>query len=459
MAKDALNWLPHVPPSNRAQMRKRAREFLFTAPPAALAAYVHSARPYLDTDSDFLDVLFKPYSPSAARLMDKLLAAGTLEPGDWLKLCTSVGLTQDDWGAFLLERDRLSSLLVGLGGEGVGKDVWAAYLGLLTPALVSPTLIEADPDSDPQAVHEWERKVHGHLRTAAERLTTSGVKLAPALPEGGVARLFAANNLLKWLEHPASAERDGSEEVQHACATYDIDRLDVVRVAYLTGRFDQLSLPAQLPHLEPIRALFRTAFPVDAHYHTARSAVTQWLKLSAACPEPMRGHFQAHFVLTCVPDAHYANLLAEHRQHPFEPLAEATIRQRIAAAARKAGPKYVAPAPTAAEAAPVVEAPFADEAAEEPAGDGELPDADSVIQTKGGRKGGRKGGEADYTPPRRRGENNTWMFLVIVLCLLTVLVVGVIVVVKSRHDAPPTEPAPEKNNPKAAPPKATGTHR
>jgi hypothetical protein len=348
---------------------------------------------------------------------------------------------------------------VGLGGDGVGKDVWAAYLGLLTPALVSPTLIEADPDIEPQAVHEWERKVHGHLRTAAERLTTSGVKLAPALPEGGVARLFAANNLLKWVEHPASAERDGSEEVQHACATHEIDRLDLVQVAYLKGRFDQLNLPAQLPHLEPIMALFRTAFPVDAHYHTARTAVAQWLKLSISCPEAMRGHFQAHFVLMCVPDAHYANLLAEQRNQPFEPLAEATLRQRIAAAARKAGPKYVPPAPTVAEAAPVAEAPFADEEPEPSVGDGELPEPDSVIQTKGGRKkGGRKARESDYTPPRRRRENNTWMLLVIVLSLLTVLVVGVIVIVKSRHDSPATEPAPEKTSPKSAPPK-TGTHR
>ena len=240
MAKDSMNWLPHIPPSNRLQMRARAREFLFTAPPPALAAYVHSARPYLDTDSDFLDVLFKPYSASAAKLMDKLLAAGTLEPGDWMKLCTFVGLTQDEWGAFLLEKNRLASLLVGLGGDGIGRDVWKGYLDLLTPAVVAPELIEVGEGDDPQVIHEWERKVHAHLRVAAERLTSAGVKLAPGcLPEGGVARLFAANNLLKWAENPELAERDGAEEVKHACETFAIDPLHLVEVVYRKGGYDQ----------------------------------------------------------------------------------------------------------------------------------------------------------------------------------------------------------------------------
>ena len=36
---------------------------------------------------------------------------------------------------------------------------------------------------------------------------------------------FAANNLLKWVENPASAERDGPDEVAHACSTYDVEDL------------------------------------------------------------------------------------------------------------------------------------------------------------------------------------------------------------------------------------------
>src|SRR5204863_9293458 len=100
--------------------------------------YVHAARPFLDTDPTLLEALFKPYSPEGAGLMDRLLTATVLQPDDWLKLCAHGGITQDEWSAFLLEQDRLANLLVGLGGEGVGKDVWAAYLELLTPALVSP---------------------------------------------------------------------------------------------------------------------------------------------------------------------------------------------------------------------------------------------------------------------------------------------------------------------------------
>jgi hypothetical protein len=432
MAKDSMNWLPHVPAPNRAQMRNRAREFLLNAPPPALAAYVHSARPYLDADSDFLDVLFKPYSASAAKLMDRLLAAGTLEPGDWMKLCTSVGLVNAEWGDFLLEKDHLASLLVGLGADGVGKDLWAGYLALLTPALISPELVEPDPDTDPQAVHDWERKVHTHLRTAAERLTTNGLKLAPALPEGGISKLFAANNLLKWVDNPASAERDGPDELQHACATYDVDRLDLVRIAYTKGGYDQLELPAQLPHLEPIVSLFRTAYPVDGQYHTARSAVTHWLRFSTVCPARTRGYFQAHFVLACVPDLHYAGLLGEQRQYPFEPLAEATIRQRIAAASKKSGPKYVPPAPAEAEAAPVEDEPFADETAAQEEGDGELPESEEVTTPKGRRRS-RGSTRADYRHPRSRSGSNTWLWLIVLLAVLTVLIVVVVIVMKTRH--------------------------
>ena len=106
------------------------------------------------------------------------------------------------------------------------------------------------------------------------KLTAAGSRLALALPPDGVKRLFAANNLLKWVDKPASAERDGPDEVKHACDTFEIDRLDLVRVAYKKGGYDKLDLPEQNDKLEPIVSLFRTAFPVDSQYHTARSAVT-----------------------------------------------------------------------------------------------------------------------------------------------------------------------------------------
>jgi hypothetical protein len=331
-----------------------------------------------------------------------------------MKLCSSVRLTQDEWGAFLLEKDRLASLLIGLGGDGVGREVWAGYLDALTPALVSPDLSGADPETA-RAVHDWERIVHRHLRIAAERLTARGVKLAPALPEGGVARLFAANNLVKWISNPATAERDGSDEIRHACDLYGVDRLDVVRVAYLTGEFDHLELPAQLPHLEPILALFRTTFPVDDQYHTARTAVTQWLQLSAVCPRQARGYFQAHYVITCVPDAHYSNLLSDRQQFSsitFEPLAEATIRQRLSSPSRRAGPKYPPPPPAAPE--------------------GEKEADESNRSRSGKKKVGFESSRSQYSSPRRRAGSNSWMWIAVALAVVIVLVVAAILLLKNR---------------------------
>ncbi len=431
-ADDALGWLAHLPPSTRAQMRARARAFLLAAPPAAVAAYVRAARPHLDADAGLLDAPFKPYSDGAARLMDTLLAAGALEPADWLSLCKSVGLTQDEWGAYLLEKDRLATLLVGLGGGGTGREVWAAYLDLLTPALVAPDLIAADPDTDPQAVHDWERTVHAHLRTAAERLTTGGVKLAPALPEGGVARLFAANALVRWADHPGTAERDGPDELAHACAAFGVDRLGLVRAAYRKGGFDRLDLPAQLSHLDPVVGLFRTAFPVDGEYRAARAAVTEWLKLSAACPPAARGYFQAHFVLACVPEGHYATLLAEQRHHAFDPLAESMIRQRLANPSRKAGPKYAPPARAAVEV--VAEARPVDDEGEDAA------DPEAGVKRTG--KSDRRGSKKAAAGPHRRAGNSSRLWLVAGVVLALALVVAAAFVVRSRR-APAPAPEPE----------------
>ena len=232
--------------------------------------------------------------------------------------------------------------------------MWGAYLKLLTHALVSPDLIS---DDDPELVHTWERKVHNHLKTAGERLTAAGHRLAtvlpargadPELPEGGVTRLFAANNLIKWVDRPGSAEADGHEEVEHACETFGVDPLALVRVAYKKGGFDRLQLPEQNDKLEPIVALFHACFPVDGQWGTVRAAVAQWLKLSQDCPAHTRAAFQACFVLTRVPNAHYAALLEDARQHRFEPRADAAIRHAMNAkhvprrVPPKSNPKFTA---------------------------------------------------------------------------------------------------------------------
>ncbi len=431
MAGESLNWLAHVPAPGRQQMHKRAREFLLGAPAPALAAYVKHARPHLETDPKFLAGLFTPYSAGAAKLMDRLLADDTLEPDDWIKLCTVVGLTQDDWGAFLLDRDRLARLLIGLGGEGAGKEVWKGYLDALTPALISPDLIEVAEGDDAQVIHAWERGVHTHLRTAAERLTAAGMKLAPALPDGGVARLFAANNLLKWVDAPALAERDGADEVTHACDAFAVDPLALVRVAYTKGGYDQLDLPHENARLEPLVALFRAAFPVDAQYHSARTAVTHWLTLSASCPARWRAAFQAHFVLACVPELHYPNLLAEARRQPLEPRAEAAIRRAVATPVKKTGPKPASKTN-----------PFEDEAEDE--GDGELPDPAQTSRNKRSRSTG-------FGSSARRAERGGWLGLTIMAGALSVLIIGgaIAYVRFANKNAPQQETKPEQ--PKASP--------
>src|SRR5262245_27553556 len=435
-------------------MRKRARDFLFTAPPGAVAAYLNAARPFLDTDPAFLTTLFKPYSAKAAQLMDRMLAANTLEPGDWMKLCGGeIDLTKDEWGEFVLENNRLANLLVGLGGDGVGAVVWQGYLESLTPALVSPELIEVGEaeEVEPEAIHVWERTVHAHLRDAAERLPKSGAKLVQALPEGGVARLFAANNLLKWVDHPELAEKDGSEEVQNACATFGVDRSALVKVAYKKGGFDQITLPDQAEQLVPIVELFKACFPVDSNFNTARHAVTEVIKLSADCPKETRGVFQAHFVSACVPDIHFTSLLNEQRQYRFEPLAEALIRQRLAKPTKKSGSPYVPPSRTeaAAEAVPVEDGGFADEVAAES-------EVEEVITTKKASSKGKKTHASKKAAKSTHGKKDNSMSIRIGLLVgFGILSIVLLVFAISRLGGDKESPSPQQETPKTEPKQET----
>jgi GTPase-associated protein 1, N-terminal domain type 2/GTPase-associated protein 1, middle domain len=383
MAGDDYNWLPHIPPSSREQMRTRARAFLLTAPGPAIASYVHAARPYLDADPAFLATLFTPYSASAATLMDKLLATTTLDADDWMKLCTAVGLTQDEWGEFLLEGNHLANLLIGLGGDGLGRDVWAGYLDALTPALIAPDLVTIeDEEVEPEAVHEWERKVYGHLRLASERLTKAEVKLVQSLPEGGVARLFAANALLRWVEDPGAAERDGADEVMNACAAFGVERSGLVRAAFRAGEFGRVDPVTEASRLTPVIELFKACFAVDANFHTAQHAAIEIIRLSAEVPKSSRGDFQARFLLACVPDIHFLALLDDQRRQQLEPVAEARIRQYLASLTKKSATKYVPPAATKPSAAEPVE----DEEQEEETTDTE-PSWEKSSETKAKKSG------------------------------------------------------------------------
>jgi serine/threonine protein kinase len=335
LSADAFNWLGHIRgPADRTKMRQRAREFMLTAAPPVVAAYLLSARPHLAADPGVIDVLFGTCSPPAAALLDRLLTAGALKPTDWKNLCAGGRLWTDEWSAFLFEHDRLANLLTGLGGTGTGADIWAAYVGLLTPALVSPELASAD-GMDWSGVHAWERKLHGHLRLAAERLTAAGLRLSGALSPAALDRLTAANALIRWLDDPAAAEQDGHDEVQRACRAFGVDRFEFVRLVYRRGGYDQLELPQQVVRLEPLLALFRAAFRPDGTLETARFAVGHWVRLSRDCPASSRAAFQAHFLLTCVFNGHYATLLHEPGAPPLEPEAVALLREAFPSAAPK----------------------------------------------------------------------------------------------------------------------------
>jgi hypothetical protein len=448
LAKDNLGYLKHVPAADRAPMRQKGKDFLFGAPPAAISAYVQAARDHLDSDSHCLDVLFKPYSANGAKLMDKLLIGGALEPADWMRLTESVKLTQDQWGDYLLENGRLANLLVGLGGEGVGKDVWAVYLSSLTAAVVSPDVVEGDNLED---VHAWERKVHANLKAAAERLTKGEIKLAAALPEGGVARLFAANNLVKWVDDPASAERDGADEVKHACAIYELEPILVVRVAYRKGGYARRSPETETPAFAPIVSLFRTCFPVDGNFNTARRAVTEAIRLSRSCPEALRGELQALLIQSCVPDIHFQAILGAEWREPLHPYAAAKLGERMKKGAKKGGPRYVAPLPaSASEAVPVVDSPFDDES-------DESSEPDPVIERKRAKRMNNPGG---YSRSRGKSKGNMLVWVLLLLLAVGALGGGIYVVINmaKNKNAPtqptqPTQPEPPKPTPPPAQPK------
>jgi hypothetical protein len=398
LAPDALGWLNHVPPPVRAQMRTRAKQFLCAAPLPAFVAYFHAAREYLNTDSHFLDVLFKPHSAPAAALLSRVLVADVLEPGHWRKLFDSAHLGQYEWGAFLLEKNHLSQVLVGLGNEGDGKDVWQAYLDSLSPALVSPALLGTEDGTEPDLVSAWERTVHAQLKLAAEKLTAGGQRLSRALPEGGVRKLIAANNLVKWVADPASAERDGTSEVHLACDAFDMKPYELVRAVLLAGGYRELDLPRELPKLEPLLVLFRTAFPADAA-HNSRSAVTYWLKLSQELPKGTRAVFQSEFVLKCVPELFYKDLLAEVRTVPFEPIAIALINGVLQG---KVKPKAQKPA---------------------------LPEPE-LANTKLEGSGSNKKGDYKQLRRNRRAGGNNWAYLIAGVLLIVVLIAGFLLAFK-----------------------------
>jgi hypothetical protein len=335
LANDSYGWLAHIPPTSRETLRQRACAFLFMAPAPALAAYVATARPYLDNDPTFLHILFTPYSEKAAQLMDRFLNTEVLTPHDWRKLIDSVGLTQNEWGNFLLAQGRLTKLLVRLGGEGVGQDLWQAYLDSLTRALVAPEFeTDANP-ADAQAIHQWERTVHSQLQEAAQQLTTQGYKLSVALPPGGAARLRAANHLLQWIDNPASADADGPDAVEEACRAFAIQPRELVHFVAHHGGFTACDPGTDPKALDPLVKLFQACFPVDLDFTTAKRATREAILLSREFLPEKRGPLQALLLHKCIPDCHYQELRDALWAEPLERYAVECLNKWIKEATKK----------------------------------------------------------------------------------------------------------------------------
>jgi serine/threonine protein kinase len=322
LAPERLGWLSHLPGPSR-ELKRHARAFLLSAPIPTVVAYLRAAREYLDANPELLTRVFEPCSPNAVRLLSGLLAAGALEARYCRALCDSLELTRGAWGAALLEGDLLSALLVALGGDGTGRDVWREYLAALGPALFAP-----DGDG------ERARTIFAQLQRAAEKLTEAGHALERALPEGGPPKLRAAARLAEWARDPSTAEAAGNAAVHRACSEFGLRPLEFARAALRAGGFAALELPAEAAQLEPLFGLFRTLFP-SGQARTACNAVAHWIELSREVPGAARAAFQLEFVFRCVRAPLYRELLSE----PFEADAAEQLRDIVEGRAKPGAPR------------------------------------------------------------------------------------------------------------------------
>jgi hypothetical protein len=85
--------------------------------------------------------------------------------------------------------------------------------------------------------------------------------------------------------------------------------------------------------LAPFAAAFLACYPITHEYFSVRTAVSQWLALSAVCPRQTRAEFQLFLVRKYVPSHWYDETLHETRRVLFLPEAEARIREMILAEA------------------------------------------------------------------------------------------------------------------------------
>lgn len=309
-------WLPGSVDACRARVRRH----LLTAPVAVLAAYADHAKPFLAEQPALIDDLLLPHEPECVGFMSRLInaAASRIAAADWVNLLSRrdiYGAEHKEWDGFLLRDDHLAKLLAGFKADPAATGLWAAYLDLLSAELF---------DGD-----EWELKLLAQLRKAKEALTRANIPLKAVLPEGGAAKLNAADTILAVQANPASVGQLQTGELPRAYQAFGLAPVEGLRGLYIRGGFHLLKLPAEWEKLAPFVTAFLACFPLTSEYFSARSAVTQWLAISESCDDANRAQFQWLFIRECVPDQWHQQVLDDDRRVPLLPEVEARIREGL----------------------------------------------------------------------------------------------------------------------------------
>ncbi len=323
MGPDEKNWLSESTKAYRGAMRERVRHHLMLAPGVVLTAYLQHAKDYITTLPGFLYDFLRPFRPECIPFLSRLIDAGAdvIDAGDWVKLLGELdiyGERTKEWSGFLLKNDHLAKLLGGFKAHPAATQIWEGYLNLLGPQLI---------DGD-----EWERIVYIQLTKARQLLGASNVLLKDVAPPGGARKLKAADTLLGLMANPTSADTLEPGQLLEAYQVFGIEPFDGMRKFYLRFSFPGLDLNLDPRLLNPFVAAFQSCYPITTEYHSARTAVTAWVALSASCPDMTRGAFQCHYLRECIPANWYGNILAEAPRVILHPAAVAMVSQVMAVA-------------------------------------------------------------------------------------------------------------------------------
>ncbi|MBA4186791.1 MAG: hypothetical protein C0467_02110 [Planctomycetaceae bacterium] len=320
MGPDEKNWLAESTKAYRGAMRERVRHHLMLAPGAVLTGYLQHAKDYVSTMPGFLYDFLRPFRPECIPFLSRLIDAGAsvIDAGDWVKLLGELdiyGEKTKEWSGFLLKNDHLAKLLGGFKADPAATQIWDGYLNLLGPALI---------DGD-----EWERIVYIQLTKARQLLGAANVLLKDVAPPGGARKLKAADTLLGLMAAPLTADTLEPGQLLEAYQVFGIEPFDGLRKFYLRFNFAALDLNADPRLLNPFVAAFRSCYPITHDYGSVRTAVGNWVALSATCPDVTRGAFQTHYILQNIPANWHANILSEAPRLALHATTIAQISQAV----------------------------------------------------------------------------------------------------------------------------------